>query len=269
LDQVKEVLGEIKKIKTVKTICFEGGESFLFYPLLLESVRLTSKEGYTTAIETNTYWATTVEDAKLWLKPLQEAGLSFLEVSDDNFHHGDETENSAKRAKAAAEELGLKVNAICIEEPKVSDSSSQTKGEPIYLGGPKLRGRAVEKLTEGLPTQSWKSFNECPYEDLRNPGRVHIDAFGNVHLCQGISMGNMWETPLSVLVENYNPDAHPVSGPLLKGGPAQLVRAYNIYHKSEYVDACHLCTHACMSMIDQYPDIIAPRQVYGFEDDNV
>ena len=187
----------------------------MFYPLLLESVRSANRKGFTTAIETNTYWATTVKDAKLWLKPLQDAGLSFLEVSDDAFHHGEEISNSAKRAKAAAEELGMKVNSICIEKPKVSDSEKQTKGKPIYLGGPKLRGRAVEKLTEGLPTQSWKNFKDCPFEDLRDPGRVHIDAFGNVHLCQGISMGNMWDTPLSELVKNYDPDAHPISRPLL------------------------------------------------------
>ena len=268
LDQVKTVLEEARKIKTVNTICFEGGESFLFYPLLLESVRSASRKGFRTAIETNTYWATTVEDAKIWLRPLQEAGLSFLEVSDDAFHHGEEISNSAKRAKSAAEELGMKVNSICIEKPKVSDSDKQTKGKPIYLGGPKLRGRAVEKLTEGLPIQSWKNFKECPFEDLRDPGRVHVDSFGNVHLCQGISMGNMWDTPLSELVKNYDPDTHPISHPLLEGGPSQLVRAHNLYHKDEYVDACHLCSEMCASLIDTYPDILTPRQVYGQDNDN-
>ena len=256
-----------KKIETVDTICFEGGESFLFYPLLLESVRSASRKGFKTAIETNTYWATTVEDAKLWLKPLQDAGLSFLEVSDDAFHHGEDISNSAKRAKAAAEELGMKVNSICIEKPKVSDSDKQTKGKPIYLGGPKLRGRAVEKLTEGLPTQSWKNFKECPFEDLRDPGRVHVDAYGNVHLCQGISMGNMWDTPLSELVRNYDPDTHPISHPLLDGGPSQLVRAYNLYHKDEYVDACHLCSDMCLSLIDTYPEFLTPKQVYGLDNE--
>ena len=267
IEQVKSVLREAKKIETVDTICFEGGESFLFYPLLLESVRSASRKGFKTAIETNTYWATTVEDAKLWLKPLQDAGLSFLEVSDDAFHHGEDISNSAKRAKAAAEELGMKVNSICIEKPKVSDSDKQTKGKPIYLGGPKLRGRAVEKLTEGLPTQSWKNFKECPFEDLRDPGRVHVDAYGNVHLCQGISMGNMWDTPLSELVRNYDPDAHPISHPLLDGGPSQLVRAYNLYHKDEYVDACHLCSDMCLSLIDTYPEFLTPKQVYGLDND--
>ena len=263
IGQVKNVLGEIKKIKSINSVSFEGGESFLFYPLLLESVRLANQEGYTTAIETNTYWATTKEDAKLWLKPLVKAGLSLLEVSDDTFHHGDEIANSAKRAKVAAEELGLRVNSICIDKPKLSNITDHTKGNPIYLGGPKLRGRAVEKLTKGLPTKVWDSFDKCIFEDLRNPKRVHLDAYGNVHLCQGISMGNMWETPLSELIKNYDPDAHPISGPLLAGGPSQLARAYKVIHKDEYVDACHLCTDICKSLIKRFPDILCPQQVYG------
>jgi len=263
LEQVKNVLSEIKKIKSIESVGFEGGESFLFYPLLLECVKLATKQGLQTAIETNSYWATTVEDAKLWLKPLMEAGLNLLEVSDDAFHHGEERSNPAKRAKIAAESMGLRVQSISIEEPKVTHDVHQTKGRPIYLGGPKLRGRAVDKLTAGLPRQSWVNFHECPYEDLRDPGRVHVDAFGNVHLCQGLSMGNMWEIPLSKLVNGYDPDKHPVSGPLLLGGPAQLARTYTLDHQADYVDACHMCTEMCRCLIDKYPEILTPRQVYG------
>ncbi len=267
LNQVRTVLKDLKNIKTVNSVCFEGGESFLFYPLLLESVKLANNEGFGTRIETNTYWATTEEDAELWLKPLFESGLSVIEVSDDAFHHGEEINNSAKRAKAAAERIGLNVNSLCIDKPEIMANNKQEKGKPIYLGGPKLRGRAIEKLTEDLPTKSWEEFRECPFENFRNPKRVHLDSFGNVHLCQGLSMGNMWKTPLSELVKNYDPDAHPICGPILKGGPSQLAKEHNVHHKDEYVDACHLCTDICLSLIDKYPEIIAPRQIYGLDQD--
>ena len=139
------------------------------------------------------------------------------------------------------------------------------KGTPIYKGGPKLRGRAVEKLAEGLPTMSWTAFSECPLEDLRHPRRVHIDPYGHVHLCQGLTMGNMWETPLSSLVKTYEPDTHPICGPLLKGGPAQLAREYNVPHEDEYVDACHFCSKICLALTDKFPQFLTPRQVYGLE----
>jgi len=265
LSQIKDVLAECKKMGTIKTIGLEGGEPFLFHPLVLAAVKMARESGYKTAIQTNCYWATAIEDAGLWLEPLDKAGLDYLEVSDDTFHHEDESENPAKRARAAAEELTMKVNSICINPPQVEDDHDQEKGEPIYRGGPKMRGRAVEKLIPGLPTKSWDTFHECPFEDLRNPKRVHIDAFGTVHLCQGLSMGNMWETPLSELVENYDPDNHPVCGPLLAGGPTRLAQEYNVAHQDEYVDACHLCTHSCLALIDRFPQYLTPRQVYGLE----
>lgn len=265
INQVKEVLKELQKIGTIRDVCFEGGEPFLFHPLLRECIRLANNMGFKTAIETNTYWATTEEDAELWLRPLFKSGLFMLEVSDDTFHHGEESENPAKRAFSAAQKIGIKANTICIKKPMVEKNKEWIKGKPIYIGGPKLRGRAVEKLTEGLPASSWENFNECPFEDLKEPKRVHIDSFGNVHLCQGLSMGNMWKTPLSVLVNTYNPDAHPISGPLLKGGPAQLARAHKVEHAAEYIDACHMCTKICLKLIDEFPQYIAPRQVYGLE----
>jgi hypothetical protein len=268
LNQVRDALDELQKIGTIETAGFEGGEPFLFYPLLLECIKIAHDKGFNTAIETNTYWATTTEDAELWLRPLHEAGLSMLEVSDDNFHHEEDGFNSAKCALAAAKKLGMHVNSICINPPEIQESKENMKGTPIYKGGPKLRGRAVEKLTEGLPTMPWKAFSECPFEDLRDPKRVHIDSYGHVHLCQGLTMGNMWEIPLSSLVKNYDLDTHPICGPLLEGGPAQLAREYGVQHEDEYVDACHMCSKICLSLIDRFPQYLAPRQVYGLEENS-
>ena len=104
----------------------------------------------------------------------------------------------------------------------------------------------------------WDEFTECPYEDLRNPGRVHVDAYGHVHLCQGLSMGNMWETPLSALVRSYDPDSHPICGPQLRGGPALLAKEHNVEHDDEYVDACHLCYLLRLALMDRFPQFLAP-----------
>ncbi len=264
LTQIKETLSQIKKVDSIKSVSFEGGEPFLMYPLLLEAVKLSHDQGLITTIETNTYWATTEEDAKLWLKPLYEAGLTVLDVSDDVFHHGDALATSAKHALNAAKSIGQKTRSICIEKPAVLPEKDD-KGDPIYNGGAKLRGRAVDKLIDGLATKSLETFTECPFEDLRNPKRVHLDSFGNMHLCQGLSMGNLWEIPLSQILDNYDPDLHPICGPILKGGPAELAKAYNICLDEEGVDACHFCTKTCMALIDKFPQYLTPRQVYGLE----
>lgn len=263
---IKELLDDLQTITTVDSVGFEGGEPFLFYPLLLESVREAAERGFHTAIQTNAYWAVSEQDAGLWLDPLKQAGLEILEVSDDTYHHGDTGgDTPAKHAAAAALKVGLEVDSICIQPPVVQERKPGTRGKPIYMGGPKMRGRAVDKLADGLPVKPWETFTACPLEDLRNPGRVHIDALGNVHLCQGLCMGNIGTQSLSSLIKSYDPDTHPVCGPILKGGPAQLARQYSLDHDSGYVDACHLCTSLCKGLLDRFPGHLAPRQVYGLD----
>jgi len=265
LRQVREVLDEAVKTGTIEWAYFEGGEPFLFYPLMVESIKTARDRGFATGIVTNGYWATSEEDAKLWLSPLVELELADLSVSDDALHHGEKEDSPAKRALAAAKRLGLPADSICIEEPTVElgIDKEQDKGAPVIGGGAMFRGRAVEKLVDGLPTRPWEELTKCPYEDLRDPGRVHLDPYGHVHLCQGLSMGNMWETPLSTLIGDYDADSHPISGPLLGGGPALLAKEYAVGHEDEYVDECHFCYTLRLALLDRFPQFLAPRQVYG------
>jgi hypothetical protein len=261
------VLDDLVRIGTIEWVFFEGGEPFLFYPLMLQGIRLARELGFKTGIVTNGYWATSVEDSELWLKPLYELEVSDVTVSDDLFHYEDQNDSPAKRALMAAKDLGLPTGSICIEKPTVKTGidKEQTKGAPVIGGGAMFRGRAAEKLVEGLPKRPWEEFKECPYEDLSHPKRVHIDSYGNVHLCQGLSMGNMWEHNLSTLVKNYDASSHPISGPLVRGGPASLIKEYNIQHEEEYVDACHLCYLTRLKLIDRFPQYLSPRQVYGLK----
>jgi hypothetical protein len=136
----------------------------------------------------------------------------------------------------------------------------------VVGGGVMFRGRAVETLAPGLPRRPWAEMVTCPHEDLANPSRVHVDAYGNVHLCQGLNMGNLWQTPLPELVRGYDPLAHPIAGPLLRGGPAQLVREHGIAPEESYVDECHLCYLTRRALLGKHPEFLAPRQVYGLRD---
>lgn len=263
LKQIKEVLNEAKKIETVEWIYFEGGEPFLYYPIMVEGAKLAKEKGFKVGIVTNSYWATSIEDAEIWLKPFSKLGVDNFSISDDTFHYEDEKQNLSKIAKKASENLKLPAMTICIEEPIVK--KEQEKGKPVISGGAMFKGRAVETLIEGLPKRPWEDFKECPYEDFKELGRIHVDPFGNAHICQGLSIGNFWETPLSELIKNYNANSHPICGPLIRGGPTQLVKEFDIRHEKEYVDECHLCYLARLSLIDRFPKYLAPRQVYGLD----
>ena len=267
IKQIREVLEEAKKIGTIEWIYFEGGEPFLYYPIMLKGLRIANEMGFKTGIVTNTYWATSIEDAELWIKPISEIGVSNFTVSDDSFHFEGMTLSPASIASNVAKKLGMPEQSICIENPKVEEppDKRQEKGAPVIDGGAMFRGRAVEKLIEGLPKRAWDELISCPHEDLEDPGRVHVDSFGNVHICQGLSMGNMWKTPLSELVKNYEPEKHPICGPLLKGGPAQLARKYSVDHDKDYVDECHFCYLTRLALIEKFPEYLTPKQCYGLE----
>jgi len=264
---VTKVLDEAQKIGTVEWIFFEGGETFLFFPLLNESIKRAKDSGFKVGLVTNAYGAQTEEDADLWLRPLAESGLSFINISDDDFHYGKESVTPASIAVSVAKKLCIDTSPICIEPPIVTRESvnEEEKGKPVVGGSVRFRGRAVEKLSHDLPLRPWEELCECPDEDLNSPSRVHVDPFGNVQICQGISMGNMWETPLSELVKNYNAESHPICGPLLRGGPAELARELGVIHDKGYIDECHLCYLIRSAIIDKYPEYLTPRQVYGLE----
>ncbi len=267
IKQIKDVLDEFIKIESAEWVYFEGGEPFLYYPIMLEGIRLARAKGFKVGVVTNSYFATTEEDAEIWLKPLIELSISNLSISDDPLHHGEEKDNPAKRLMAAAKKVGMPASSISIEKPDIAAlaASVHKKGEPVSGGDIMFRGRAVEKLLEGLPKKSWETFIECPHEELIAPNRVHVDPYGHVHMCQGLSMGNMWETPLSKLVNEYDVNAHPICGPLAKGGPALLAKKYGIEHDKAYVDACHFCYVVRKSLIERFPQYLAPRQVYGLD----
>jgi hypothetical protein len=125
------------------------------------------------------------------------------------------------------------------------------------------RGRAAEKLAPKAVKRSWKQFTECPYEDLREPGRLHVDPLGNLHICQGISLGNLFQKPLREIIGTYDPEKHPITGPLLEGGPVALVQRYGIPHGEMYADACHLCSQTCLALRSRFPQVLLPDQMYG------
>lgn len=264
LDQIEEALAQ-GVAAGVDHIFVEGGEPFLYYPVMLETLRMARARGLEAGIVTNGYWATSERDAIAWLKPIVESGVMSFSVSDDAFHSENPDESPAKTAAAAAAELGLPAGVICIEAPTV-DPNPERGDDGAVIGGDVLfKGRAVDTLIADLPRKAWTCFDSCPHEELEKPTRVHLDPFGNVFVCQGISIGSIWRTPLKEIMESYRPHEHPVVGPLLEGGPAALAKKYGVPDGDTYVDHCHLCYLARKQVLDQLPDHLCPRGVYGEE----
>lgn len=263
LQEIGAIYDGAKELDTVEHVYFEGGEPFLYYPVMLRAMEEARALGFDCGIVTNGYWITALDDAVEWLRPIAEIGVMDLSISSDLFHGEEEPEKQkVKVVEEAARQLGLPADVITIEEPCVEEAPGE-KGEPIVGGSVRFRGRAVAKLVKGLPRRPWQELNECPYERLDDPKRVHIDYLGYVHLCQGLTIGNALEKPLAQVMSEYDPTSHPIVGPLLSGGPAALVERYSLPHEEGYVEACHLCYVAREMLRPHFPEALGPGQMYG------
>lgn len=261
LADIRHILRQADELGTIHSIYFEGGEPFLYYAVLLAGVRLAKQSGHHVGIVSNSYWATSVEDAVAWLQPF--VGLiDDLSISSDEYHYDEALSRQARCAQLAADQLGIPLGVISIAPPAV-EAAGAIGQLPESESGVMYRGRAAEKLAAKAVQQPWTTFTTCPYEDLREPGRLHVDPFGNLFVCQGIVIGNLFQTPLKDICAAYAPEAHPIVGPLSRGGPIELVKRYALPHAESYADACHLCYEARLALRHRFADMLAPDQVYG------
>ena len=263
LTQLHEILRQAQEIEGLDWMYFEGGEPFLYYPILLRGVQMATAMGFHVGIVSNAYWATTPEDALAWLRPFADL-IEDLTISSDLYHYSAANSQFAVNAATAASELKIPLGTINVAQPEETNAAVPVGKIPDGASAVMFRGRAASQLvSRAARLQPWNTLNTCSHEDLREPGRVHLDPFGNVHICQGISLGNVFERPLREICESYYAEAHPICGPLLKGGPAGLVDEYDLPHAAAYADACQLCYESRVALRERFPDMLTPNQMYG------
>lgn len=261
LAHLEDIIRQAHEIPSVKRVYFEGGEPFLFYPLLLRGVELARKLSLEVGVVTNAYFATDDKAADLWLRPLAELGVSDLSLSSDVYHGTGEEKEMVQRAKKAAERLGVPVGVIeieSVEQLSCSAPKDESKGQLCF------RGRAVTTLAGKVKKRPSRTFDTCP-EEPPEIGRVHVDPYGNVLFCQGIAVGNAWKKPLKRIMSDLDPQKHPIIGPLIEGGPARLAREFDVMPKRAYADACHMCYEVRCALRKRrtVKEILVPDQLYG------
>ena len=262
LDEIRMFLHQAKDTGTIERIAFEGGEPFLYYPILLAGTRAAAELGFEVSIVTNSFWATSDVDALEWLRPFS-GSLKKLSISSDLLHWDATMSRQAQHARAAAETLGIDTGLLSTAHPLKPTPETDKCLLPGGQGGVMFRGRAALKLAPGVPGHPWTQFTACTGENLRDPSRVHLDPFGNLHICQGIIIGNLFHTPLAGICATFDPDTHPIVGPLLAGGPVELVNRNELPHQDCYADACHLCDAARLALRARFPEALGPEQIYG------
>lgn len=261
IETIRSILDQAADTGTIEWIYFEGGEPFLYYQVMLAGIDIAVDYGFKVGIVTNSYWATSVADALICLTPL--AGkVQDLTISSDLFHFSEKVSRQSKYVTQAAEQLNIPLGIICIEQPDNNAVSSVGK-IPSEAASIMYRGRAAVTLAPKSRFYPYTMFTDCPHEDLVDPGRVHVDPFGNLHICQGISLGNLLSSSFKEICAAHYPYSHPILGPLIKGGPLALAQQYSILDEDMFADACHMCYEVRRKLRDKFPEILCPDQMYG------
>jgi len=237
-----------------------GGELFLYFETLEQILTEAKKQNFSPVdmIETNAFWATTEKIAREKIARLNELGINKLKISCDPFHQ-EYVDIQPVRilAQAAKETLGQ--SRVLVRWEKYLENPVEMKNIPLqklqenYLTCLKdypcrFTGRAADKLASMIADKSLAALSpqNCSV-DFLGAKSVHIDPYGNVFsgTCSGICLGNITETPLEKIWQDFHPSGNELINTLFTTGPHGLLKkaveaGYALL--PSYADKCHLCT---------------------------
>ena len=278
LAQLTSVIDQAAELG-VTDVYFEGGEPTLAYPIVLAAAQRAREHGLDVGIVSNCFWATSLEDAKVWLAPFAELGIADLSLSSYAYFVEDANEEHLRNAVLAAQELGIPASVLEVGAPAdigVPGACSGDVGEIMH------KGRAAVALAPARATRPPETLVTCPFEDFTDPGRAHVGPDGELQICQGISAGNVFAggdgppaperlaAPLADglrrVLDAYDPHARPVVREILAGGPWALAQAAgHTPARALYADECHLCyeVRSALRAAGRHPEVVAPGQCYA------
>lgn len=258
---LKEALRYLEQFKSFDTgtIALTGGEPFLVYDLLLNTLRQATKLGLTTSTGTSAYWAKTKKQANKLLEPLKKHGLNGISFSADEWHQEFVPIEYIRNGIEAAKEIGFNKVGLQTtitprgEHMKDTISKLQSMGcnlaDVFFVETPAtISGRAATHV----PSSQFLYFFKP--KDMKISCRfigtiLAIMPDGWVFPCcnaypDGLIMGNAKNQPLEEIIEHMrnNPLIHMLSsGGLHK--LARIVKEHNLKYefRDKYASICHLC----------------------------
>ncbi len=265
-----------------------GGEAFLNFPLLLQSVKIILSYGFSIDyVETNAHWIKDDDSTTDILNQLKDAGLNCLLISASPQH----AEYVPVKKTLGLIKLSTKIfgrngtfvwlpdflqqlQYLQVSETIPFDEYCERSGPKHALyaaqyGGQLIPGgRAGYKMQKWLPTYPLNKClkDNCEYE-LLQAGHGHYDLYGNIipSSCTGISIGDAHD--LQKWQKQFSLNDKPVLNILCKNGNRGLldfaIKEYNYQPSDKYAGACHLCMDI-RRHITQHADFaeLSPRMMY-------
>lgn len=261
-----------------------GGEIFLKPDQLIKILeKINNHFKGNIGISTNGFWATDYEKASSFVKKLINYGVNGIAVSADHFHQKHLSLEGPKNLIRIIKSEGINTHSYIMgarlservdrseeinsKSEQIARNTEQGLGVPFALAYERSIGKGsninVPKRNE-LPKGKCTEINTClgnrsPF----NPAMVWIDPYGNVMICYGIIIGNVYKESFNNILEKYDTKNLPVIHALAKNGPMAL---YNLVDKkitsTRFFDECDLCYLSRKLLRSDYPEIFGPDECY-------
>jgi len=230
---IKDLIRQAAMLNSVRSIVFTGGEAFLEYSSLIESIALCEELGLEASAVTNGYWALTAQTATKKLKELK--GLKTLNVSTDSFHQEFIPADRIRNVIESCHELGIKcvVRISYLNDPasEIGIIKKQLTGlDGLYtiVAIPVAPFGRAATLIDTCSIYAYDP-NGIPCCGADDPV---IDANGDVKFCPGglfshpenslLKIGNIYYETLGEIKKSAN--LNPIVQMLRLHGPSGLVR---------------------------------------------
>lgn len=260
VDVVKKV-SEKYKLESIMTF---GGEPLLFP----ESVFAIHKTAFDAGIPsrqiiTNGYWTNDLLKIEEIAFNLSESGVNKILISVDAFHQEYipiEAVKKAARALQKHDSIELKWSPCWVVSEKDNNPYNEMTNLilkeleefKIEIGRGNIispEGAALENLKEYLPAKQNLLKARCtdmPYTDpLDAIKSISIEPNGDVAVCRGFTIGNVFTEDIAAILDNYNPYENPYMKIILENGMAGLLEVARNkgieVETQDFYSVCDLC----------------------------
>lgn len=282
-DCIHHVFRNQEATKHLKWIHISGGEIFLNKSALYDIIAAISLHfNKNIGISTNGFWAKTNEETAEIIAQLHTLGVTGVAVSTDYYHTPFVSVERVKRVAHAIETSNMRTHCYIMsarnkehtqhatEINNISEqlTSKAQAGLAIPLAPTKIRSIGLGATinipkTKHIPQGMCTDISEClGKRGPMNPTMVWIDCYGNVMICYGIIIGNIYNTPFATIIKNYSPQQNTLLQELSAHGPKglhALAKSKGIEMPEEYFDECDLCYTSRKKLQTYYAELGPPE----------
>ncbi len=282
LDHVlaREALTSLEQSDPLAWQHVSGGEPLLFEAELHRLLEVIQEHGSkTVGLATNGFWGDSEQRAQQTVSQLRRRGVNGLCLSADNYHQSTLPIDYVRTAAEQVAAQGLKKHSFVVccqpegEPPSCAVQDFALPLAPVFVR--KIgRGAAVgvpdgASQTGNIPDAPCRNLCCClgettPFE----PQMVWIDPYGNVMICYGLIIGNLYESSLGEILRNYSVNHSPLLKILAEEGPIGLYRlAVNKgwQPKQGFADECALCWQSRYFLRKGWIENLGPDECYPEE----